>query len=186
MNGNCGHTHMQQHSRTPSMGRSQKYAWPQFLASGTGNPGSGRFEGPGLSGGGGRPGCACLVDKEDKTWITEAEGQWGLPPAKGKEGPLEPEWALDLPLGCPAGPLRAQTLPRPLASHGWPPTTPWTPLPLPPCPPARPPVMPAPDIHPHSLPWPDYSSISPNKVTFTALEDVPLGATTPPTAAGSQ
>lgn len=30
------------------MGRSQKDAWPQSLASETGNPGSGRFEGPGL------------------------------------------------------------------------------------------------------------------------------------------
>ena len=68
----------------------------------------------------------------------------------------------------------------------WPPTTPWTPLPLPPCPPVRPPAMPAPDIHPHSPPQPDYSSISPNKVTFTAPEAVPLGAITPPTAAGSQ
>ena len=100
------------HTRTTRLnaehGEESEGRWPQALASGTGNLGGGRFEGPGLITSGKVfrrwPGCACLVDKKDKTW--EAGCQQGLPPAKGKEGPLEPEQALDLPLGCPASPVR--------------------------------------------------------------------------------
>lgn len=186
-NGNCGHTYTQQHGASTEHGRSQKGAQPQSLPLGQVIREVGGIEGPGLIisgkalGRGGRPGCAYLVDKEDETRSQQAGASRGRPQQRGRRAHLSQN-GLCSAAPCP---VRAQTPSWPLDLHSWPPTTTWTPYP-PSLPTSQAPAMPAPDIHPHSPPQPDYSSISPNKVTFTALEAVPLGAITPPAAAGSQ